>query len=122
MAHIFELDSEQLKGWEAWIATRPPVIQEMARRWPPNVLYRLDQHRVSVISYNEAGTVTVEVSGKYNRVLFGRNVFGVDPQKLIECELPPKDEDVGDTAREAGYSEKDIQEILIPDLKRRGKL
>lgn len=75
--------------FEAWLATRPPVIQEMARRVPPDRLYRIDSgHRCTIYSYNESGTVTVEVTGEFNRVIFGRRVFGIDPATLVECDGP----------------------------------
>ena len=107
-------------GWGSWLASRPAVIQDMAKSHPPDRLYRMKDtgHRCTLYSYNENGTVTVDVTGEYNRVLFGRRVFGVAPSDLEECELPRPEEDLGDTAAEAGYSEEDVRKILIPEMKR----
>jgi hypothetical protein len=90
-------------GFETWLATRPPVIQALARRLPPDRLYRLASsgHRVTILSYSEAGTVTVIVSGLYNLVMFDRRVFGIDPDDLTECEFPPSDEPIGTALTEA---------------------
>lgn len=83
--------------WSAWLDSRPPEIRRMAEKWPPNRLYRMGDtgHRVTIVSYGEDGTVRVFVSGKYNFVTFEREVFGVDPATLTECDLPPSDEPVG---------------------------
>ena len=40
-------------------------------------------------------TMTVMVSGQYNRVIFERQVFGIQPEGLEECDLPGKDEELG---------------------------
>lgn len=97
---------------------RPVVIQALARTYPPNRLYRLTGtgQRVTVVSYAEDGTVTVAVTGRYNRVLFSHTVFGVNPTALTECGLPRPGEDLGDTAAEAGYDTRDIKDVLIPML------
>lgn len=106
-------------GFDAWLATAPPVIQESARKVRPNRLYRLASgHRAYVYSWNEDGTVTMIVDGRFNRVLFGRQVFGIPADEPVECELPTEGEDVGDTADEAGYSSDDVRNILIPKLRR----
>lgn len=120
MAITHELTDGQKTEWENWVDTRPPAIQEMCRKWPPNVLYRMESgsgHRATVHAYNEDGTVTMFVSGEYNRVIFSRAVFGVDPETLVECDLPDPREDVGDTSEEAGFSQGDITDILIPKIK-----
>ena len=106
--------------WEEWLAGRPEVIQELARRFRPDRLYRLTSsgHRCYPVSYSENGTLTVAVTGQFNRIPFGRKVFGIKPEDLIECDLPGPDEDLGETAREAGYSDDDITNILIPKLRR----
>lgn len=119
MATISTWTKKQKKDWDAWVATRPKVIQDLARQYPPNRLYRLAPtgQRAILVSYCENGTVTVAITGQYNLVVFSRRVFGVNPSDLTECELPPAGEDVGDMAVEAGYTNKEIRTILIPTLK-----
>lgn len=94
MAVIKELDQPV---WDEWVSGRPPNIQDLCRRYPPDRLYLLTSsgHRVTVYSYNEDGTVCVSVTGKFNQVLFDRNVFGVDPKLLEECDLPDKEKELG---------------------------
>lgn len=118
MAKHIEWTDEQQKSWDDWVATRPEIIQRMARKHPPDRLYQMGKNRVTLHSYNEDGTVCVNVTGQYNRVVFSRQVFDVKPDDLVECDLPGPDEDLGDTAEEAGYSDADIKNILIPNLKR----
>lgn len=93
MAVIAELDEVV---WREWLATRPEIVQEMAAKYPPNKLYRINSgHRVTLLSYCEDGTVSVNVSGQYNAVVFDRNVFGVPAVELVECDLPGDDEPCG---------------------------
>lgn len=118
MAVIFPLDEQALA---AWVAERPPSIQKMVASHPPNRLYLLksSNHRVTIYSYCENGTVTVNVTGEYNRVLFGRRVFGISLDDLVECDLPGLDEPLGDTSVEAGLTDQDVRDILIPEIKKR---
>lgn len=96
MARIFEPTEKQQKGWAKWAKKRPPVIQALAERFKPWTLYQLDNgDRVTVRSFCEDGTVTVSVSGQFNVVLFDREVFGVSPDDLTECDLPEEGEVVG---------------------------
>jgi hypothetical protein len=91
MAEIIEWTDDQWREWAEWVAECPEVIQEMCRRLPPNRLYRLghDGHWCTVISYCEDGTVSVGVELCYNEAVFlDREVFGIDPEELEECELP----------------------------------
>lgn len=93
MAVLFELDEV---AWKEWVTTRPPVIQKMCERLRPNVLYRLKTtgQRVTVYSLNENGTVTVNITGEYNLIDFDRQVFGINPDDLEECDIP-KEEPLG---------------------------
>jgi hypothetical protein len=104
MANLFEPTSEQREAWEAWVAERPPTIREVIERHAlePWKLYRLTSsgHRVYIHSVDEpkdgsAPTLKVIVSGDYNAVAFERTVFGIQPEDLVECELPSPDELVG---------------------------
>lgn len=94
MAKCEEMDKA---AWDDWVSTRPPVIQEMCALLPPDRLYRLKTsgHRVTLMSYFEDRTVSVAVSGKYNAVIFERQVFGVKPEDLEECDLPTDSEPLG---------------------------
>lgn len=114
MAIIYKQTPEQKALWENWKRSRPAVIRDLAERFPPNVLFRLKStnQRCTIASYSEDGTMRVNITGEYNRVLFGRTVFGIDPTDLEECDLPAPGDDTGDTAAEAGYTEEDIRTIL----------
>jgi len=96
MARFHEPTKKQLKGWKKWAAKRPPVIRALAERFDPWTLYRLDGgDRVHVLSFCEDGTVTVAVTRHFNLVIFERQVFGIHPEQLSECDLPSKDEPTG---------------------------
>lgn len=94
MAKISEIDESAL---QQWLSTRPPVIQALAQRVPPGRLYLLKttNHRVTIHAYSEDGTVTVAVTGEYNLTRFDRQVFGINPDDLEECDLPPPGEPLG---------------------------
>ena len=94
MAEFYPMPQE----WHPWIASRPPVIQALWQRCPPNRLYRMAEtgQIVYPVAYNEGGTLTVMVSGRFNLVMFERTVFGVSPDDLTECEWPTHDAIVGD--------------------------
>lgn len=91
---IYDIDE---RAWAEWVKGRPPVIQAMCERFPPGRLYRLKPtgQRVTMHSYNESGTVTVEITGEYNLVDFNRQVFGINPDDLEECDLPAAGELLG---------------------------
>lgn len=59
-------------------------------------------HRVFPLSYSEDGTVTVAVTGQFNFTVFERQVFGVSPDDLEECDLPTEDEILGAVITEKG--------------------
>lgn len=80
-------------AYSEWVASRPLIVQEMIRKWPPNILFRLKTtgQRVVVIAYNESGTVTVDVLEEFNPerpYTTNRRVFGINPHDLEECDLP----------------------------------
>jgi len=101
MAKHTDWDDSMLPDFHAWRATRPPSIQAIIDALPPWNLYLLktSAKRVTIYAYDEHedGTVSlqVNVSGQYNLVMAERRVFGVKPENLEECELPPEDETVG---------------------------
>lgn len=86
-----------LASFNEWVLTRPLKIQKLCKRIPADRLYFMENsgHRVTIYSYNEDGTLTVEVLGKYNHVVFERRVFGIKPSDLTECDFPPPDEKLG---------------------------
>ena len=92
----------QRKLWNQWIEERPASIQEVARRFDPWTLYRLKTtgQRVYILSFSEPGEdgkvrCRVGVSGEFNLVTFERDVTGIDPDDLVECDLPGPNETVG---------------------------
>ena len=97
MARVIEWDKGQQEIWDEWKSSRPQVIKELCDRFPPYNLYRLKStgQLVTLHSYNENGTVTVNVTGEYNLVMFERRVFGVPVDNLEECDLPEPDKQVG---------------------------
>ncbi len=97
MAKIVEMTPQQEEEFAAWVSARPLVIQEMIKKAPPGRLYRdkRTRNRVTIMSYEEDGTVTVNISGEYNAIMFDRNVFGVPIDQLEECDLPTQEEKVG---------------------------
>jgi hypothetical protein len=98
MAKVVEWDEVQKRNWSDWVASRPDCVRVVCERLPVDRLYRMTstKQRVTVRSFNEDGTVTVRVSAKYNFIAtHERDVFGIDPNDLQECELPEKDEIVG---------------------------
>lgn len=109
MAKIADLDEV---GWREWVATRPPSVQALCERFPPDRLYRIkDGHRVTVLAYGEDDTIRVHVSGQYNFVTFDRQVFGIKPEDLTECDLPTKDELLGTMLTEEADVNAFIDEI-----------
>ncbi len=98
----YEPTQEQLEDWRAWCDSRPASVAEVARRLPPWDLFLMASgHRCTVYSYGELKgggvSLTVSVTGRFNRVAFSRNVFGIDPEELVPCDLPRPEEDLGET-------------------------
>lgn len=114
MAFIYEPTPEQLNSWNDWVRNRPACVRAVASRLLPWKLYRIRQsgHRVTMYSFSENPdgrvTCTVTVSGKFNLVAFERDVFGIDPDDLEECDLPRPDEPHGS----AELSIEQCKEIL----------
>jgi len=101
MAKLFEINKEAVE-WKEWIDSRPDEIRAMIEKWPPNLLYlyKPGNHRVTLHSYSEDGTVTIDISSEYNLILFSRHVFGINPEDLEECDLPADDEILGEALNE----------------------
>lgn len=96
MAKIPNLEMN-MKAFDEWAESRPPEVQELIRRLPPDRLYRMKStgSRVTLIAYAEDGTVRVNITGEFNAVVFERQVFGVKADDLEECELPKEGEPLG---------------------------
>lgn len=90
MARYIEPTQEQLTGWNEWLASRPEVIQKLAARFDPWSLYKMKStgHLVSLYSFDENNTVTVNVTGEFNILTHSRRVFGIDPDDLEPAEIP----------------------------------
>ena len=91
MSKIKDIDEE---AFQAWLTDQPEIVQELAKRFRPDRLYllKISDHRVTVASYCEDGTLEVDVTNEYNPyVLFERRVFGVKPENLVECDPLPVD-------------------------------
>ncbi len=101
MARFVEPTPEQERAWREWVAERPPEVRAVAEQFDPWTLYWMpsSRHRVTLRSFDETedGRVTlrVVVSGRFNAVIFDREVFGIEPDGLVECDLPDPDELVG---------------------------
>lgn len=110
MATLFKMPQKQ---WDEWVKTRPKSVQKLARKFPPNKLYRIKPkgQRVTIHSYSEDGTLTVNVTGEYNAVVFDRQVFGMKPRDLEECDLPPKDEKLGTMTKDPNEIRQLIKEM-----------
>lgn len=91
MAKLFDINE---KEWKKWVKSRPEIVRAIAEKLPPNRLYRLTttDQRVTMVSYSEDGTVTVDVSSQFNAFTLHRQVFGIDPNTLVECDLPSESE------------------------------
>lgn len=120
MARWIEPTQEQMDGWDEWATSRPEPVRGLAQRFPPWELYRLKPtgQRVTVASYFEDGTLSVNVLAQFNLTLHESSVFGIDPDDLESCELPSDDEPVGAIlTREQVEDNIDALRVMIrPDL------
>jgi hypothetical protein len=81
-------------AFDEWFNTRPPLVQEVIRKCPPDTVFRSKKTTklCYVVSYGEDGTVRVFVPREWNPHLFAIvdiEVFGIDPNDLEEADLPP---------------------------------
>lgn len=105
MANIFEPTEEMIRDWAKWLAERPEKVREAAKHFFPWKLYRLKtgsgKQRVTIICFEEPAdanakvTCKIAVTGQFNALAFERQVFGIDPDDLEECDLPGPDEPLG---------------------------
>lgn len=94
---ITKPNESQLRAWKKWVKARPPAVRAIAERLDPWTLYRLKPtgQRVTLVSIYEDGTVKVSITGQYNVIMFDRDVFGINPDDLEECDLPEPGEATG---------------------------
>jgi hypothetical protein len=102
MARWYEPTPDNIAAWNAWVTERPERVRQVAERFTPWTLYRMKStgQRVVLCSFGESTddtpvTLTVSVTGKFNAVAFERNVFGIPPEDLEECDLPAPGELLG---------------------------
>jgi len=120
MARLFEPTKAQLAHWRKWVKSRPPAVRAVAERFDPWSLYRLKSsgHRVTIYSFSGDGTLTVNVTGQFNAVMFDRQVFGIAPDDLEPCEPPAPDEAVGTlmTPEDVDANRDALRVMVRPDL------
>lgn len=73
---------ELMEEYNAWLVTRPQVIQDMAASHPPFHYYRMQStgQLVSILAFSEDRTVRVHVHDELGLMDF--EVFGVDIDDL----------------------------------------
>ncbi len=119
MAKWIEWTEEQRKMWDEWVASRPPIVRDICLKYPFDRLYRIKAsgNRGTIYSVSEDGTLTLIVDGTYCRVLFAKNVFGLHPEDIEECDLPGPDEELGDFSAESPENKRYVDEVLIPEAR-----
>ncbi len=106
MAQFTEPTSKHKAGWSQWVAERPDNVREVAERFNPWTLYHMKDtnQRVTLYSFGEQAdggvTLTVNITGEFNLISFDRQVFGIDPDSLEECDLPAEGEPLGEVLNE----------------------
>jgi len=87
MAKVREMNEP---SWSEWVESRPEPVKSLCKKFPPDKLYLMTDtgQIVTLHSYSEDGTVTVDVSQQWNDMSIGRQVFGIDPANLKECDIP----------------------------------
>ena len=120
MARIIEPAAKEKKAWTAWVASRPNNVRKVVERFDPWSLYRMKStgHRVTIHSFSEDGTLTVNITGEFNTILFDRQVFGINPDDLEPCDLPDADEITGTVMTQEQVDENidNLRVAIRPDL------
>ena len=124
MSRFYEPTKAQERGWRKWVAGRPPSVRAVAERFDIWSLYRLKSSGeiVTIASFQEAVdgviTLTVNITGEYNVVLFDKSVFGIDPSDMEPCDAPAADAPVGTvlSADEVTENLDAIRCLVRPDL------
>lgn len=101
MARFYNPTEKEIKAWNKWISKRPEHVRKVAEKFDPWSLYRLKTSgdRCTLISFEEMQdktvTMRVAITGRFNLVIFDRQVFGILPEDLELCDLPGPEEEVG---------------------------
>jgi len=82
--------TRKAREWQQWISKRPKVIRDLAKRVPPDYIYRIKATRqeCAIVSYYEDGTLKVWVNSWFpvfvpdEPAQFGYEVFGYKPEDL----------------------------------------
>lgn len=80
-----KIEGYDMVEWQKWLRTRPQSIQDLAAKWPANVLYKSKEtgQVFELQAYDEGGTVRAYVLPEYaGPVTGGCSVFGIDPETL----------------------------------------
>ena len=96
MSRVVKWTPAMRAEWERWVAARPAPVQALCRRFPPNRQYWLNPpgQVVSVLAFNESGTLTVLVEPEDNPhalMLLAQRVFGIPPEDLHELDDAPQE-------------------------------
>ena len=124
MARLQEVTPEQEAAWKEWVAERPPNVRAVAERFDPWTLYRLKPtgQRVTFYSLGEhddgSVTLTVNITGQFNAIMFDRQVFGIDPDDLEPCDPPSESEPLGTmlTGEQVDENIDALRVMIRPDL------
>lgn len=108
MARFVEPTPEGLAGWEDFKKKAPASVRAVAERFNPWTLYLLrpTKQRVFLVAINEGGTLMVGITEHFNVVDVNTKVGGINPDDLVECDLPGPEVKVGRTVpleKEAEY-------------------
>lgn len=123
MAKIPGIEIDEVNFTE-WLAERPEVVKQLAAQFRPDRLYLLKTtgHRVTIAGYNEGNTLIVNVTGEFNKIMFDRQVFGIPPEDLEECDLPAEDEELGTQLTEQKDIEAFINQVRMAEAAADGDL
>lgn len=87
MTDIFTMSAEDKAEWDEWVDSKSEPVKTLCKQFPPNKLYKLTttNRLVTIYSYCEDNTITVNVLKKYNPdIFFEKAVFGIKPEELEE--------------------------------------
>jgi hypothetical protein len=119
MVNAFEFGESDAVQWREFKELMPSTLRAIAEQYPPNKLFLLKpfNRRVTVSGYADNGTLDVMITGEFNRIFFARNVRGVEPHELEECDFPHPSEKLGDLSAEWGMTPQDVVAKIVPLFK-----